>query len=98
MFQQITKIIMNCITGGGLNSTKDFDVQVFKSGNSYSAKLYPRKKELKQIYKLIELTFNSSLTMVSSVRMEEQTGDETLVNLGNLKTNVSIDEKLFCTN
>lgn len=95
IFRQITNIILNTVTGGGLKSASDFTVEVYKSDKGYFAKLYPKKKEVKQIYNVIEIYFNSSLTMVSSVRMIEKTGDETLVNLDNLKANVAINEKMF---
>ena len=95
IFRQITNIILNTVTGGGLKSSSDFTVEVYKSDKGYFAKLYPKKKEVKQIYNVIEIYFNSSLTMVSSVRMIEKTGDETLVNLNNLKANVAINEKMF---
>jgi len=95
IFRQITNIILNTVTGGGLKSASDFTVEVYKSDKGYFAKLYPKKKEVKQIYNVIEIYFNSSLTMVSSVRMIEKTGDETLVNLNNLKANVAINEKMF---
>ena len=95
IFQQVTKIILGCITGDGLRSEIDFRVEIYQSGSGYSAKLYPKKKELKQIYQHIEIFFNASLTMVSQVRMVEKTGDETLVKLLNVKTNTGVNEKVF---
>jgi len=95
IFRQITKIILNCITGGGLRSAADFQVEVYKSDNGYFAKLYPKKKELKQLYQVIEITFNQQLTMVSGVKMVEKTGDVTTVKLLNVKNNPSINESTF---
>lgn len=95
IFRQITNIILNTVTGGGLKSASDFMVEVYQSENGYFAKLYPKKKEVKQVYQLIEIYFNPTLTMVSSVKMIEKTGDETLVNLNNLKANAPIHEKMF---
>ena len=96
MFRQITSIILSTITGGSLKSSADFTVEMYKSGNSYFAKLYPKKKELKQIYQVIEIYFNPELTMVSSAKMQEKTGDVTTVNLNNIKTNQPINDKMFC--
>ncbi len=97
IFRQITGIILNSITGGGLKNTNDFTVELYQSGKGYFAKLYPKKKELKQIYTYIEIHFNSALTMVERVVMAEKTGDSTQVALSDVKTNASIDEKLFAT-
>ena len=95
MFRQITKIILNSITGSGLKGATDFQVEIYKTDNSYFAKLYPKKKELKQIYSVIEIYFNQSLTMVNGVKMMEKTGDVTSVKLQNVKYNQSINESTF---
>ena len=98
MFRQITNIILNSVTGGSLKSYSDFNVEVYKKDNTYFAKLFPKKKELKQLYQVIEIYFDSALTMVNSVRMVEKTGDETRVNLINTKLNIAIDDKMFAVN
>ena len=95
IFRQVTSIILKSITGGGLKNSEDFQVELYKTEKYYFAKLYPKKKELKQIYKVIEIHFNSSLSMVDSVIMEEKTGDSTKVTLSNVKSNASINEKMF---
>ena len=98
MFRQITNIILNSMTGKGLKNSSDFTVEVYKNGSYYFAKLYPKKKELKQIFQVIEIYFNVNLTMVSSVKLEEKTGDVTWVRLYNPKTSVTLNESLFNTN
>lgn len=95
MFRQISNIILNSVTGGNLKSASDFSVEVYKSAEGYFAKLYPKKKELKQIYQAIEIYFNPTLTMISNVKMIEKTGDVTIVRLSDTKTGVAINEKLF---
>ena len=95
MFRQITDIILNCITGAGLKNTSDFTLELYKNGETYFAKMYPKKKELKQIYQVIEVTFNPALTMVSTVKMQEKSGDATTVMLTDVKTNGPIDSHLF---
>lgn len=98
IFRQITDIIINCITGEGLKNDNYFQLEMYESNNQYFARLYPKKKELKQIYKSVELHFNPELTMVSSVKMEEKTGDVTLIKMNNTKMNVPINENLFVVN
>ena len=95
MFRQITDIILNCITGAGLRNTSDFTLELYQTGSTYFAKMYPKKKELKQLYEVIEVQFNPELTMVSSVKMLEKKGDATTVTLTNVKTNGAIDSHLF---
>lgn len=95
MFRQITNIILTTITGGSLKSSADFTVEMYQADKKYFARLYPKKKELKQIYSVIVIYFNPELTMVSTVKMQEKTGDVTTVNLINIKTNQPINEKVF---
>ena len=98
MFRQISSIILNSVTGGSLKSSADFSVEVCKSAEGYFARMYPKKKEVKQIYQAIEVYFNPQLTLISSVKMIEKTGDVTIVKLTNTKTNIALDEKLFKIN
>ena len=95
MFRQITNIILNSITGGSLRSTSDFRLEMYKTGNTYFARLYPKKKELKQVYQIVEIYFSPALDCVSSVKMIEKSGDTTLVELNGIKYNASINEKMF---
>jgi len=98
MFRQITNIILKSITGGGLKSSTDFQIEIYNSSTGYFAKMYPKKKEVKQIYDVIEIYFNQELTMVSGVKMYEKTGDVTMVSLDNVRYNLSINEELFKIN
>ena len=97
MFRQITNIIMSSITGGTLRTSADFTVELWQQDKTYFVKLYPKKKELKQLYQYLEIWFDRELTKVSTVKMMEKTGDMTIVNLLNTKYGVTINEKLFAT-
>lgn len=97
MFRQITNIILSSITGGTLRTSADFTVELWLQDKSYFVKLYPKKKELKQLYQYLEIWFDPALTKVSTVKMMEKTGDMTIVNLLNTKYGVTINEKMFAT-
>lgn len=97
MFRQITNIILSSITGGTLRTSADFTVELWQRDKSYFVKLYPKKKELKQLYQYLEIWFDPALTKVSTVKMMEKTGDMTIVNLLNTKYGVTINEKMFAT-
>ena len=96
IFRQISNIILNSIVGNHLNNTKDFMIEVWKTNSTYSARLYPKKKELKSLYNYIELFFNLNLDMVKSVKMEEKTGDVSIINLINVEFNSLDSEDYFC--
>jgi outer membrane lipoprotein-sorting protein len=95
MFKQLSNIIINSITGGHLNNSAEFLVEVLKNNGVYMAKLTPKKKELQRLYKFIEITFNNDISMVKCVKIEEKTGDTTIVELFNIKVNLQINETAF---
>lgn len=95
MFRQISDIVLNSVTGGHLKNTADFSFDIYKNSNVYSARLYPKKKELKKIYEYIDISFNPALSMVNTVTMKEMTGDITIVSLKDVVINKPISEKLF---
>ena len=98
IFRQITTIILNTVTGGGIMNSADFNVELYKSGDIYFAKMLPKKKEVKQVYSSIEVYFNSALTMVDTIKMIEKSGEYTVVKLVAPKINATISESVFKVN
>ena len=98
IFRQITTIILNTVTGGGIMNSADFNVELYKSGDIYFAKMLPKKKEVKQVYSSIEVYFNSALTMVETIKMVEKSGEYTVVKLVAPKINATINESVFKVN
>jgi outer membrane lipoprotein carrier protein len=95
IFKQITSIILDCITGVRLNGSTQFNIELYKEGQTYFATMYPKKKEVKQVYNTISVYFNPALTLINKVVMEEKTGDVTTIVLSNIKNNVEIQDKVF---
>lgn len=98
IFRQITTIILNTVTGAGIMNSADFNVELYKSGDIYFAKMLPKKKEVKQVYSSIEVYFNSALTMVETIKMIEKSGEYTTVKLVAPKLNATINESVFKVN
>lgn len=98
IFRQISTIILNTVTGGGIKNSSDFNVELYKSGDVYFAKMLPKKKEVKQVYSSIEVYFNSALTMVETIKMIEKSGEYTTVKLVAPKLNATINESVFKVN
>ena len=98
IFRQVTSIILNTITGGGLKNSPDFDVELFKLNDVYFAKMRPKKREVMQVYSSIEVYFNAPLTMVESIKMIEKSGEYTVVKLISPKVNNPINENVFKVN
>ena len=79
-------------------NSADFNVELYKSGDIYFAKMLPKKKEVKQVYSSIEVYFNSALTMVETIKMVEKSGEYTVVKLVAPKINATINESVFKVN
>ena len=95
LFQGIAQVMMNCVTGRSLTSSADFDCVMSTQGAEWVALLTPKKKELKKLFQTVELHFSSSRQMVTRIIMAEPSGDTTVIDLKDVKTNQPVDEKMF---
>ncbi len=95
LFKGIAQVMMNSVTGKSLTSGKDFVCEMYTEGDNWVADLTPQRKELKQLFKTIRIYFDSKRQTVGKVEMTERKGDKTVITLKDVKTNVTIDEKVF---
>lgn len=98
MFKEIARIMMNSVVGNCLTDKKDFKVSLAASGTDYIATLYPQQKQMQQMFQKIILHFNKAKSTVSKVELVEKKGDKTIIELKNVKTNASINAKIFSIN
>ena len=98
MFKEIARIMMSSVVGNCLTDRKDFKVSLVASGSDYIATLYPQQKQMKQMFQKIILHFNKAKSTVTKVELVEKKGDKTLIELKNVKTNASINGKIFSIN
>jgi outer membrane lipoprotein-sorting protein len=98
LFQEIVKIMISCMNGSGLSDGKSFSPRFFrdnKGNGSWMVALTPQQKEVRQIFSVIRLYFNSKDYSVDAVGMEEKNGDTTLIQLKHKRINEKIDDSLF---
>ena len=97
-FKEIARIMMNSVVGKCLTDKKDFKVSLADGGAEYVATLYPQQKQMQQMFQKIILHFNKQRSVVSKVELVEKKGDKTVIVLNNVKTNASINAKVFSVN
>ena len=97
-FKEIARIMMNSVVGNCLNDKKDFKVCIVGTATEYVATLYPQQKQMKQMFQKIILHFNKVKSTVAKVELVEKKGDKTIIELKNVKTNASINGKVFSVN
>ncbi|MDR2119763.1 MAG: outer membrane lipoprotein carrier protein LolA [Tannerella sp.] len=94
-FQEIVKIMINGVNGSGLTDLKNFTGSYYRSDKKWEVVLAPVKKEMKQMFSCIRLTFNVDDFTVDNVEMEERNGDRTNIRLTGKKQNVQIEDRRF---
>ncbi len=97
-FKEIARIMMNSVVGKCLTDTKDFKTNITGTQSEYIATLYPKQKQMQQMFQKIILHFNRQKSIVFKVELIEKKGDRTIIELLNVKTNAPIDAKVFTVN
>ena len=97
LFEQINKIMMDCVKGTAL-SNPDFTVRIFEGADSYLAELSPVNKNLKSLFKNVNLVVGKKDYGVTAIQMHEPGGDKTVINFTNRELNVNLPDALFAIN
>jgi outer membrane lipoprotein-sorting protein len=94
LFQQINRLMIDCVNGTALNNP-DFSVKAFESNTAYLIELTPVAKNLKPLFKNINITVDKKDYSASRIEMKEQSGDNTIIDLINKELNANLPDELF---
>lgn len=97
LFQQINKITVDCVQGTVL-SNPDFNTRVFENKNAYLVELSPLSKSLKEFFKTIVVMVDKKGYSVTSIEMNENSGDNTIIHFTNKEMNTPLPDALFTIN
>ena len=97
MFQQINRIMIDCMQGTALNNT-DFKTRVFENKNTSLVELTPVTKGLKDLFKMINVTVDKKDFSVITIQMQELSGDNTIIRFTNKELNAALADNLFTIN
>lgn len=97
LFQQINKIMIDCMQGTMLGNT-DFSTKVFENRNTALIEMSPVTKGLKELFKSINVVVDKKDFSVTSIEMKELSGDNTIIRFTNKEPNASIPDALFAVN
>lgn len=84
MFKNITEMMMNCVSGRNLANNADFVIVMRTVKNEWIADLYPKRMEIKKLFKSIRLHFRNNI--VTEVEMKQKNNDGVIITLRNIKT------------
>ncbi|MEJ1237663.1 outer membrane lipoprotein carrier protein LolA [Chryseolinea sp. T2] len=94
LFQQVNRIMIDCVQGTILDS-KDFTYRVFENGDNYLLELTPTSKALREFFHLIYLTIRKADYVASSIEMNEPGGDKTTIHFIDRKLNNPVADAVF---
>jgi outer membrane lipoprotein-sorting protein len=94
LFQQVNKIVIDCIQGTILDS-KDFTSRVFESPKEYLLEMTPTSKALKGFFQTIILVVEKKDYSVDSIKMNEPSGDTTIITFTEKKLNGQVSDEMF---
>ncbi|MCC6288251.1 MAG: outer membrane lipoprotein carrier protein LolA [Chitinophagaceae bacterium] len=94
LFQQINKIMVDCVKGEALESS-DFTVKIFENNTGYLAALTPVDKNMKKLFKNINMIIEKKSFGVTKIEMHEPSGDNTIINFVNRELNTNLPDALF---
>ena len=95
VFKEIARMMMNSIVGNCLSDEKSFKTTVDVTGKDWVATLIPLKRDMKQMWNRLVLHINPDQKVVYKVEMHEPSGDYTIIDLINIKTNKNISSEVF---
>lgn len=87
--------IMSCVTGTCIADKASFTSSAVKKGSDIIVTLIPIKKDIKQMFSSLEITFDSKSCVAKTILMNEKGGNVTTFSLSNTKTGVSLSDTLF---
>jgi outer membrane lipoprotein-sorting protein len=94
LFQQVNKIMIDCVQGTILDS-KDFTTRVFENDKTYLLEMTPVSKTLKEFFQTIILSVEKKDYSVKSIDMNEPSGDKTTITFSNKVLNAQVADEVF---
>lgn len=94
LFQQINRIVVDCIQGTILDS-KDFTSKVFENQKEFLLEMTPTSKNLKGFFQTIILVVEKKDYSVDSIKMNEPSGDTTIITFTEKKINAPVPDEMF---
>ncbi|MBX3253842.1 MAG: outer membrane lipoprotein carrier protein LolA [Chitinophagaceae bacterium] len=94
LFQQINKVVVDCVNGNALDS-RDFTTKIFEGANAFLAELTPVNRQMKSLFRNIDIYIDKKEFAVSKIEMHEPSGDNTVITFTNRELNTNLADALF---
>src|SRR5579863_1713114 len=94
IFQQVNRILIDCVSGNMLNNPY-FQARIFENAGSFLIEFQPTAKNLKELYKNINIAVDKKDYTATVVEMIEVSGDKTIIRFQNKVLNAPIPDSVF---
>jgi outer membrane lipoprotein-sorting protein len=94
ILQQMNRMLLDCVSGNMLESP-DFQSRVFESREAWLVELTPVTRNLKKLYKNINIVIDKSDFTANTIEMIELSGDKTSIHFKNKVLNAQIPSSIF---
>jgi outer membrane lipoprotein-sorting protein len=94
VFQQVNRILIDCVAGTMLDNP-EFQSRVFESAGSFLVELSPLTKNLKELYKNINIVIDKKDYTATAIELFELSGDITIIRFQNKELNAFIPDSVF---
>jgi outer membrane lipoprotein-sorting protein len=94
VFQQVNRILIDCVSGNMLDNP-DFQSRIFENTGSWLIEFKPLVRNLKELYKNINIVLDKKDFTASAIGMYEASGDKTIIRFQNKELNAQIPESVF---
>lgn len=94
LFQQVNRIMVDCIQGTILES-KDFSTKVFENETTFRLEMTPVAKGLRDFFKTIVVIVDKKDYTVNSIEMNEPAGDFTIITFTSKIVNQPVNDEIF---
>lgn len=95
IFKEISKLIIDLMNGEELSNNNNFKSDFYTNGHTLWIKMTPKKKQIEQMFSLVELYIDSRTGKAEQIVMHEASGDNTTIHFVNVKRNAIFDNSVF---
>jgi outer membrane lipoprotein-sorting protein len=94
IFRQVNRILLDGVAGRMLDNP-DFQSRLFENDGSWLVEFKPLDKNLKELYKYINIVLDKKDYSASAIEMYEISGDKTIIRFQNKEINAHIPDSVF---
>jgi outer membrane lipoprotein-sorting protein len=95
LMKELCKIMVAGLKGDTKSLESSFETSYLSNGSQVKVIMSPKSKNLASIFKQINLLFDASTFLVSSIEMAEPSGDKTTIAINNVKINGTVNDEVF---